>query len=297
MKRILSIILIACLAFSCVALTSCSDNDEIGVDTDTAVVSTGGNLEIVSLDCGKADAFVLFTDNHTIIIDCGESDDGKKITKLLSSRGIDTIDYMILSHYDKDHIGGVEKVIKKVTVNKIYETFIPKLENEVYDSFVTAVTNSGIDTVKVTSKEILEVDGIVFTIYPPENSSYSIDESNNSSLCVTIQNGENSFLFAGDAQDARLAELIADNLGSFDFLKCPYHGHFQTNLPAFIEMVQPKYTVITCSEKNPVDQMTLDEFAKYSTEVYQMQNGDVTIKSDSKNITCVQQNVDDSVTQ
>ena len=279
MKKILCTMLALCITFSCFMLTSCEEESQ----------TVTSKLEIVGLSCGQADSFVMFTDNKTIVIDCGESDDSKKITKLLQSRGIDTIDYMILSHYDQDHIGGAEKVFSKIKVNKIYETFIPKSNNEVYDSFVAAVNQYQINAIQVLSTTSLNIDGIEFTIYPPQKKNYDIDESNNSSLCVTMTYGECSFMFAGDAQDARLAELTADNLGTFDFLKFPYHGYFQENLPAFLEMVQPKYSVITCSDKNPADAASINELKKYGTEIYLTQTSDVTVICDGKTITCEQQ--------
>lgn len=278
MKKITSLVLIICIAFCSFAFTACEKNNTV----------TSG-LEIVALSCGKADAFVLFTDNKTIVIDCGEVNDGKKIINQLELKGRDTIDYMILSHYDQDHIGGARKVFSKLKVGKVYDTFIPKNNNEVYDDFLNAIKEYNINAIQVLSKISLNIDGIEVNIYPPEKSDYDIDESNNSSLCVTMKFGENSFMFAGDAENERLSELTAKNLGNFDFLKFPYHGNYQENLEAFLDAVKPKYTVITCSDKNPASEETLTLLEKYGTQVYLTQNDDVIIKSDGTNIT-VEQN-------
>lgn len=280
MKKILSIILSFCMILPCVILTSCEDNPSDSTETSS--------LEIIALSCGKADAFVLFTDNKTIVIDCGEVNDGKKIVKLLEQKGRDTIDLMILSHYDQDHIGGARKVFSKLKVDKLYDTFIPKSGNEIYEDFLNAVSTFKVNAIQVLSKISLNIDGLELNIYPPEKKDYEIDESNNSSLCVTIRYGEKSFMFTGDAQDERLSEITAKNLGAFDFLKFPYHGNYQNNLEAFLDGVQPKMSVITCSDKNPASQEALNLLSKYNTETYLTQNGDVIIKSDGKTITAEQ---------
>ena len=71
------------------------------------------------LDVGKADCMVLRTENSTVVIDCGEKGDGKQILSLLAENEIETVDYLIITHYDKDHVGGAAKLINTIEVKNV----------------------------------------------------------------------------------------------------------------------------------------------------------------------------------
>ena len=63
-------------------------------------------MTVTFLDVGKADSMIIRTPQSTVIIDCGEKGDGKEIVSLLEDEGVTTVDYLIITHYDKDHVGG-----------------------------------------------------------------------------------------------------------------------------------------------------------------------------------------------
>ena len=91
-----------------VMLSACDgQRKESGEKTEE---KTAPALNIECLDVGKADAFVLYTASSCVMIDCGEKNDGKDIVDFLDVKGINRIDYLILSHFDKDHIGGAKKL-------------------------------------------------------------------------------------------------------------------------------------------------------------------------------------------
>ena len=91
------------------------------------------SLSVTFLDAGKADAIVLHTNNSTVLIDTGLKSGGKELVQLIKSQGIDTIDYLILTHFDKDHVGGAARVIKKLKVNNIITSDYFKDSDEVED--------------------------------------------------------------------------------------------------------------------------------------------------------------------
>ena len=62
------------------------------------------NLTITALSVGKADALVLKQAGHTVLIDTGEKDDGDKIVRFLKNRGIHSVDLLVITHFDKDHV-------------------------------------------------------------------------------------------------------------------------------------------------------------------------------------------------
>ena len=69
------------------------------------------NLTITALSVGKADALVLKQAGHTVLIDTGEKDDGDKIVRFLKNQGIHSVDLLVITHFDKDNVGGAAKVL------------------------------------------------------------------------------------------------------------------------------------------------------------------------------------------
>ena len=86
---------------------------------DKSVPLDVGELEVTFFDVGKADSIILRAEDSTVIIDCGEKGDGKEMVSYLEENDVDTVDYLIITHYDKDHVGGAAKVINKLDVKNV----------------------------------------------------------------------------------------------------------------------------------------------------------------------------------
>lgn len=243
------------------------------------------SFRVVCLNAGKADAMLLLSDNATIVLDTGEHSEGKEIVQKLDNLGIKKIDYLILTHFDKDHAGGAAKVIKEFNISHILQTY-PVKDNDAYHDYLKAVADASITPEIITSNYDFVLDSITYHIMPPACTSYTEDESNNSSLVMQVTHGNNTFLFTGDAEDARITELLNDtslNLHS-TFLKVPYHGHYQTLLPDFIEKVAPSFAVITSSDEEPEDDETIALLDKIGCHTYLTRKGSVTFVSDGTSI-------------
>lgn len=113
---------------------------------------------------------------------------------------------------------------------------------------------------------------------------YDNNESNNSSLIVSITDKENKFLFMGDSQNARIKDFLSENQETYNFLKIPYHGNYSKRLNDLLENTKVKDTVITCSSKEGCDNETIDTLDKYGIKYYLTKNGSITIISDGTNI-------------
>ena len=247
----------------------------------TAAGGAGTDLQVYCFSAGKADAFLLYTDASAVLIDCGEKGFGKDILAYMEEAGIDGLDYLIVTHFDKDHVGGAAKVINSVPVKNVLQSNCPK-DSEAFEKYEKALDNAAIEPVTVRETLTFELDGVNYTVDPPRRESYSSDSSNNSSLIVSVQNGENSLLFTGDAQDARLEEFIAQNRTAYTFLKVPYHGHWQQTLPELLASVRPSYAVITSSLEEPESPETLKALAEASAETWLTRDGPVLVICDGR---------------
>lgn len=159
----------------------------------------------------------------------------------------------------------------------------PKDSKE-YDNYVDALNTAGI--VPVTVRETYEFtqDGVAYTVDPPRKSKYNEDESNNSSLIVSVVNGGNRFLFTGDAQTERLAEFLDTDRTSYDVLKLPHHGQDEPLLDPLLKSTKPSYAVITSSDDEPESEEVVRALKQAGIRILLTREGSVTLESDGTEV-------------
>ena len=117
------------------------------------------------------------------------------------------------------------------------------------------------------------------TLLPGEQAEY--EESNDYSIFLELLYGQTSFLFAGDAEETRLAEYLASpDLRRYDVLKVPHHGRACAQSEAFFTSVSPKYAVITCDEDDMPDDSVVEFLQALGAKVYGTVYGQVVLTSD-----------------
>lgn len=251
--------------------------------------SSGKTLKLYFFSAGKADAILLYSAHAAVLIDTGERGFGKEIAAYLNEKGIHTLDALIITHFDQDHVGGAAKVLKSVAVKRVYQSDCPKDSKE-YAKYEAVLAETGISPVTVRSAVTLTLDGLSLTIDPPRQTSYDTDPSNNSSLIVSAQYGEKRFLFAGDAEDARLSEFLAEDNGTYDLLKVPYHGRWQKKLTALIDAVSPAVAVITSSDDQTEDAETVSALKRAGAKVFLTRKAAVLAVCDGKSLRTAYEN-------
>ena len=230
------------------------------------------------LKVGQADAIIMKTENHCVIIDCGEEEDGDEVVKYLVDNGINNVDRLFITHFDKDHIGGVPKVLDSVAVGEIITPAYEGTNGEYY-SYLTALGEHSLTPMTLEDNISFTLDDVYFEVYPPEKDSYA-EGDNDFSLAISVTHGGNRFLFTGDAEEERLTEILNQVDGEYDFLKGPHHGRYNKYLKAFFEAVKPVYSIITDSDKNPAEERTVSALEAVGSEIYCTKDGDITVSSD-----------------
>ncbi|MDE6679603.1 MAG: MBL fold metallo-hydrolase [Ruminococcus sp.] len=233
------------------------------------------------LDVGKADSMVLRTENGTVVIDCGEKGDGKEIIGLLEENGIESVDYLIVTHYDKDHVGGVAKVINNIEVKNVlapdYEEESPEMEK-----YHKALETKNITPVLLTEDISFTLDGVDYTVYAPQKDFYGEDNDNDFSLVTKAVYHDTTMLFTGDAMEQRLSEIM--DVGKCNLLKVPYHARKLDNSEEFISKVCPEYAV-ACTSEEEFSNNTKNLLEKYKVQYYATcYNGRITAVSNGNEI-------------
>ena len=222
------------------------------------------------------------TENNSIILDCGEKDDGDELVELLQEKDISNVDYIFITHFDKDHVGGFPEVMKKVTASNI---IVPDYEgnNDEYEKYQKTVSEQGLQITTLTEDTSFILDDVLFEVSVPKKQAYA-EGDNDFSLVISATHGENSFLFAGDAEAERLTEVLSSFGRQYDFLKVPHHGKYNKNTKRFITTVKPTYSVICDSDKNPAEDNTVSILEFVESEIFSTRNGNVSVSSDGKEI-------------
>ena len=258
--------LIAFLILIAVFFGGCGNNDiNIPGSADKEASPALSQMRIMTMKIGKADAIIIENRGRFMVIDAGESEDGDKVASYLRSRGAFSIEYMILTHLDKDHIGGAASLIEGMRVENLIQSQNSETSKE-FREYKIACERKGIRPILLN--EVMEFDfaGARVRLLPGEKTRYKND--NDYSIMAEISYGEQRFLFAGDAMNERLKEYLKGETKPFDFLKVPHHGVFCSMMPEFIKKVSPTYSVITCSEKNPPDDRVMTLLAEAGSEIF-----------------------------
>ena len=241
-------------------------------------------LTITCINEGAADAFVLISDNHVTLIDTGLDKKADRLVDFLNEQGVTKIDEMIITHFHKDHVGGADHVLENFKVGKVYTTFRTK-ESDDISEYLQAMKKKRLKEKVVTKVTTYEADGVTYTIYPPGKMKYNERTTNNSSLVIKVTLGDYSMLFAGDAQEERIDELLQTPDLECTILKVPHHGRYEENSEAFIDYVSPEFAFITSSNSEPEDERVVDALIASGARVFLIKDGNVTITLTAHSLT------------
>ncbi len=243
-------------------------------------------MEVHFIDVGQGDSTLITCDGHAMLIDAGDYSKGTAIQNYLQRQKVTKLDYLILTHPDSDHIGGAPVIITKFEIDKVFVSNYEK-DNKTYLKLIQALDNKRLKytTPKVGTQYTLGTAKI--TILAP-NGEY--DNPNDASVALMIQNGENKFLFTGDAGEDAERDMLETDIGlSADVLKAGHHGSRTSTSGKFFEAVSPSCAVISCGEDNSYGHPhaeTLNTFRMNGVKVYRTdEDGTIVAVSDGKKVT------------
>ncbi len=247
------------------------------------------HVKVTFFNVGKGDAILIETGEHAVLIDSGYDDTAKIILNYMKGQDIRYLDYLILTHFDKDHVGGADWILRGVETGTVLQ---PDYESDggQYLEYVETMAVKGYSPVLVTETMKFSLDNVEFLIYPPQRESYE-EEDNDFSLVTSMTYGEVGVLFAGDCEKERLKELLRQEEFSLshEVLKVPHHGRKEKNSEEFIKAVSPKAAVITDSKEKPADEEVCRALEDAGAEVYFTKDGTATCLCDGVNFQMIQE--------
>ncbi|MGG3278773.1 ComEC/Rec2 family competence protein [Paenibacillus solani] len=248
---------------------------------------TSGSLQVFYLDVGQGDSTLIRTPKgQHILIDGGDNHKGDVVVGYLKQLGVKSLDAIIATHPDADHIGGLDTVIDAIPVKSVYAPRVSHTTNT-YKDFLLAVKNSGLKIKTAKAGLILPLDGITAEFVAPV-AEYGKD-LNAWSAVLRVQHGNTSFLFTGDAESKSEADMLKNpKLLKADVLKVGHHGSDTSTSQKFLDAVNPKYAVISAGKDNKYGHpkaAIINRLKRAKVTVYRTDTqGTITAISDGKNI-------------
>ncbi len=240
-------------------------------------------LSIEILKTGKSDCIIIIYEESTILIDTADPDDLSAIRKALEEKGRTSVDLMILTHYDNDHVGSAGELIGSLDVKEVIgpdyvRNSLPMV------ALTENLAAKGGELKKLTQNAEYTFGALSVSVSVANETTYS--DENDYSLITTLTLGEKKLLFLGDACNARLKEFYRDANTTYDFVKLPHHGDYEGAMPSIFMTCGFRYAVICAAEKEDSRLTTLLE--NYSVQTFRTYDGTVTITSDGKELAVVQ---------
>ena len=248
----------------------------------TAQAST--NVTIKFIDVGQGEAILIALPEKTMLIDAGPTGSAPKIAQVLQELGRDKIDYLVATHPDEDHIGGMADVISNTQIGTIYA---PNKTNNTatYRKFLTAIQNNNLQITLAEAGTIIDqTDAYKLEILWPKKDA-NFPETNDYSIIIKLTVDNKTFLFTGDAPTNA---ILNSNPGHIDVLKVSHHGSRTGTTEVLIHKLSPTYAVLSYAVDNSYGhpmQSVLNALHKHSVEVWGTgANGTITITCDGTNI-------------
>jgi len=255
-----------------------------------------GTLELVVLDVGQGDAALLRSPGgRWVLVDAGPRtrtfDAGvRAVLPYLRRRGVRSLEYLILTHPDMDHVGGAASILRQFPVETVLGPGIPA-GTEVFLDALMAAHEEGVPWQVVTAGDSLNLDGMALRVLAPGGPQKGEggrgegpEGPNGASVVLEVRFGAFSALLTGDAPAASEARLLPGILSaSTQVLKVGHHGSRTSTSDEFLKRISPETALISVGRRNQFghpDPEVLSRLRKEGTAILRTDlNGILTIRA------------------
>lgn len=219
------------------------------------LLPTGAMSETRALfiNVGKADAALFFLDDARFLIDTGTKDSLDQLLRVLEAYDVSHLDGVLVTHTDKDHAGGLKKLLKNgIQVDKLYAGTIHSEESLDDHRVYEASEKYDVPLTWLSAGQELTIGSAVLQVLGP--LTQDSENENNNSLVIRMETPDGSLLLTGDMEldeedQLRTAGLFAPA----DVLKVPHHGKDDATSRVFALMIQPQWAVISTNTDEEPD--------------------------------------------
>lgn len=242
------------------------------------------------LEVGKADALLVECEGRYLLIDGGTPDQGETICRYLARRGVNEIDFMINTHPDSDHVGGLGAVLQEFSVSRY---FMPQLPAELlptdfaYANTTAVLNEQGIPIEFLQGGDELTLGDLSVQVLAPRKLRSTTNEN---SIVLLLQFQDTRFLLMGDAEAGQEADLLESGIDlRADVLKVGHHGSKTSSTLAFLNAVRPQYAAVSVADSTHglPNRDVLKRLQKFSIQTARTDvSGTLLYLSDGQTVAC-----------
>lgn len=208
---------------------------------------TDSELRVTAYDVGQGQCIVLQSEGITAMVDCGgDAGDanGESVARSLLMQGTSRVDVLVLTHFDTDHVCGLEQLLQRVEVGQI---FVPLAEDSASRTRVLALAEAhAIPVMEVTDSVTVEFSAGVLRLLPPEDPTRS-----NASLAALMTVEDYDVLITGDMDMSGERYLLHTyDLPDLEVLVAGHHGSRYSTAPDFLSATMPDAVIISVGENS-----------------------------------------------
>jgi competence protein ComEC len=199
------------------------------------------NYRMTVLDVGQGQCIILQSRGETYLVDCGGSGDktaANTAANQLLSQGIDHVDGIILTHYDRDHIGGLSYLLQQIKADILY---LPA------GAAPPGWLPPGQKTETLSDIRKIALGVATLTLIPGAEP----EDENENSTCVLFQAKECAILITGDRGVSGEAQLLQQiKLPKLTYLIAGHHGADTSTSASLLEKTMPETVLISVGKNN-----------------------------------------------
>lgn len=250
-------------------------------------------LSVTYLDVGQGNAVLVRQGDQAMLIDGGPRESSSFVVSYLEQQGIQKLDYVLISHFDEDHLAGAIGALYKFPVETLitadYET-----DSSIYDSYKEAVEEKGYVPVHPSLGDTFSLGSGSFRIISPV--SYGHEDENQDSVGIILENGSDRFFIGGDIGLEGEKEILEAGVDiQADVMLMNHHGSHVSR--EFFQAVNPSWAVISCGAGNSYGhprQDTVELIQEFQVPLFRTdKQGTITAVSHGQGITFDQEPCND----
>lgn len=212
-----------------------------------------GETRALFINVGKADAALFFLGDARFLIDTGTKDSLNQLLQVLDAYDVTHLDGVLVTHTDKDHAGGLKKLLKNgIQVDMLYAGTLHSEERLEDHRVYEASEKYDVPLTWLSAGQELTVGNAVLKVLGP--LTQDSENENNNSLVIRMETPDGSLLLTGDMELDEEDQLRAAGLfAPADVLKVPHHGKDDATSRIFALMIKPQWAVISTSTAEEPD--------------------------------------------
>ncbi len=242
-----------------------------------------GGLRVTFLDVGQGDSVLLETPSARVLVDQGPPE--ANVAGQLSRMGIRSLSAVVLTHPQRDHVGGAADVIRRLRVREVLDPGLAASGPEHHEA-LAAARERRVPVRVVRAGATFRAGGLTLRALWPPDSGTPTEDPNLNALVLAASYGELDVLLPADAESDVTGRLP---LGAFEILKVAHHGSADPGLEDELHDLRPSIAVISCGRGNDYGHPRAETLAALAgspgASVYRTDtDGRVVVESDGRGL-------------